>query len=64
MKTKRTRKVNRFELNESVKYDPTWNSQEIQNDTFRQLDDLTDRLFGSRQELIDRFAEIQRVTCR
>lgn len=62
MKTKKMRKTNRFELRTGVKHESTWNSQEIINDTFRELDDLTDRMFGSRQELINRFAEIQRVT--
>lgn len=61
MKTLKAKKSNRVKLDKSVKHKSTWNSQEIINDTFRELDDLTDRMFGSRQELIDRFAEIQRV---
>lgn len=62
MKTKRAKKSNKFELRTGVKHESTWNSQEIINDTFRELDDLTDRMFGSRQQLIDQLAEIQRVT--
>ena len=61
MKAMKVRKAKMFKLDKAVKHESTWYSQEIRDDTFRELDDLTDRLFSGRQELIDRFAEIQRV---
>lgn len=61
MKTMKVKKVNKFRLEKPVKHETTWYSQEIRDDMFRELDDITDQLFSSRQELIDRFAEIQRV---
>lgn len=61
MKTMKMRKVNKVKLDKPVKHETTWYSQEIRDDMFRELDDITDQLFSSRQELIDRFAEIQRV---
>lgn len=61
MKTRKTNKVTRISLEKPAKNESAWYSQEIINDTFRDLDDLTDRLFGSRQEAINKLAGIQRM---
>lgn len=61
MKTMKVKKVNRVKLEKPAKHESTWYSQEIRDDTFRELDDITDKLFGGRQKLIDQLADIQRV---